>query len=189
MAADGDGDLEVSPQAVAAIQKGLRAAISELRESGDAAGAEMGAGFENLSMTAMETGHSGLSKDFEDFCEGWEWGVRSLILDASALAANLGIAAGTVWEEDHYLQGAFKVGANSLYGNPHAAEDEIEEKSWGDIFRADVYKPDLSPQSFLKSNEDIGKTWSDTKDTVTSTGKIGSIKDLLEQAERYGENR
>lgn len=38
----GDGDLEVSPAAVAGIQKGLRGAIAELRESSDAAGASQG---------------------------------------------------------------------------------------------------------------------------------------------------
>ncbi|MET9962711.1 hypothetical protein ABZ128_27195 [Streptomyces sp. NPDC006326] len=179
----GDGDLEVSPQAVAAIKKGLRAAISELRESSDAAGASQGEGFGDLAMTGMEAGHMGLAKDFEDFCERWEWGVRSLVQNASTLAANLGIAAGTMWEEDQYVQGAFKVAANAAYGNPHASEDEIEQKSWGDIFRADVYKPDYSAESFRKSGEDIEKTWSDTKDTVTSTGRIGSLKDLLDQAD------
>ncbi|MER6780929.1 MULTISPECIES: hypothetical protein [unclassified Streptomyces] len=182
----GDGDLEVSPAAVASIQVGLRAAIAELRESGDAAGASQGAGFENLSMTGMETGHAGLATDFEDFCERWEWGVRALIQDASTLAANLGIAAGTMWEEDQYIQGAFKVAANAAYGNPHASEDEIEQKSWGDIFSADVYKPDYSAESFEKGAQDIKQTWSDTKDTVTSTGKIGSLKDLLDQAQGNG---
>ncbi|GAA3097885.1 hypothetical protein GCM10020254_49080 [Streptomyces goshikiensis] len=146
----GDEDLEVSPTAVAAVQKGLRGAISELRESSDAAGASQGAGFSDLAMTGMETGHPGLATDFEDFCERWEWGVRSMIQDASALARNLGIAAGTVWEEEQYIHGTFKVAANAAYGNPHATEDEIEQKSWGDIFRADVYKPDYSTESFQK---------------------------------------
>jgi hypothetical protein len=178
----GNGDLEVSPQAVAAIQSGLRAAIAELRESGDAAGASQGAGFENLAMTGMETGHAGLAKDFEDFCERWEWGVRALIQDASSLAGNLGIAAGTMWEEDQYVQGSFKVALNAAWGNPHASEDEIEKKAWGDIVTADLYKPDYSAKSFDQSAKDIGQTWSDTKDTVTSTGRIGSLKDLLDQA-------
>ncbi|MFI1283053.1 hypothetical protein ACH4U5_20245, partial [Streptomyces sp. NPDC020858] len=74
----GDADLEVSPAAVKNIQDGLRKAIAELRESGDAAGASMGAGFSDLSMTGMEAGHAGLAADFESFCERWEWGVRSL---------------------------------------------------------------------------------------------------------------
>ncbi|MEU4730297.1 hypothetical protein [Streptomyces sp. NPDC023588] len=178
----GDGDLEVSPAAVKNIQDGLRKAIAELRESGDAAGASMGAGFSDLSMTGMEAGHMGLATDFEDFCERWEWGVRSLVQNASRLAGNLGIAAGTVWEEDQYMQGSFKVIANAAYGNPHASEDEIEQKSWDDIWRPDVYKPDYSAESFEKSREDIKKTWSDTGDKLTSTGKIGSLKDLLDQA-------
>ncbi|MGW7440202.1 hypothetical protein [Streptomyces sp. NPDC054849] len=182
----GDGDLEVAPSAVAAIQSGLRAAIAELREAGDAAGASQGAGFSELSMTGMETGHARLATNFEDFCERWEWGVRALIQDASTLAGNLGIAAGTVWEEDQYIQGSFKVAANAAWGNPHASEDDIEGKAWGDIFRADVYKPDFSTGSFDKSREDIAKTWSDTKDTVTSTGRVQSLKDLLDQADGNG---
>ncbi|MFB7787342.1 hypothetical protein ACFC1D_32110 [Streptomyces vinaceus] len=182
----GDGDLEVSPAAVKNIRDGLRAAISELRESSDAAGASQGAGFGDLSMTGMEAGHGGLATDFEDFCERWEWGVRALVQDASTLAGNLGIAAGTVWEEEQYIHGAFKVAVNAGYGNPHATEDEIEQKSWGDIFSADVYKPEYSQESFEKGAEDIKKTWSDTKDTVTSTGKIGSLKDLLEQTKGNG---
>ncbi|WP_037862624.1 MULTISPECIES: hypothetical protein [unclassified Streptomyces] len=179
----GEGDLEVSPAAVAGIQKGLRGAIAELRESSDAAGASQGAGFSDLAMTGMEAGHMGLATDFEDFCELWEWGVRSLVQNAGTLARSLGIAAGTVWEEDQYLQGAFKVAANAAYGNPHASEDEIEQKGWGDIFRADVYKPDYSAESFEKSAQDIKQTWSDTGDKLTSSGKIGSLKDLLDQAD------
>lgn len=179
----GDPDLELSPAAVAGIQKGLRAAFAELRESSDAAGASQGAGFSDLSMTGMETGHMGLATDYEDFCERWEWGVRSLMQNASILARSLGIAAGSVWEEDQYIQGAFKVVANAAYGNPHASEDEIEQKAWGDIFRADVYKPDYSAESFEKSGEDIKQTWSDTGDKLTSTGKIGSLKDLLDQVD------
>ncbi|WP_405942992.1 hypothetical protein [Streptomyces sp. NBC_00207] len=182
----GDGDLEVSPAAVKNFQDGLRKAIAELRESGDAAGASQGAGFSDLSMTGMEAGHMGLSADFEDFCERWEWGVRSLVQNASTLAGNLGIAAGTVWEEEQYLQGAFKVVANAAYGNPHASEDEIEKKSWDDIWRADVYKPDYSDASFEKSDADIKQTWSDTGDKLTSSGYVGSIKDLLDQADGDG---
>ncbi|MFD6886340.1 hypothetical protein [Streptomyces sp. NPDC059957] len=185
----GNGDLEVSPAAVKNIQDGLRAAIGELRESGDAAGASMGAGFENLAMTGMETGHAGVATDFEDFCERWEWGVRSLVQNASTLAQSLGIAAGTVWEEEQYLHGTFRVVANAAYGNPHADEDEIEKKPWGEIFSADVYKPDYSPESFQKSAEEMKQTWSDTGDTLTSSGKIGSLKDLLEQAKRDGGGR
>ncbi|MFJ6940558.1 hypothetical protein [Streptomyces sp. NPDC101132] len=179
----GDKDLALDPVAVKNITEGLRGAVAELREVGTAGGASMGAGFESLSMTGMEAGHAGLAGDFEAFCERWEWGVRGLVQDASVLAANLGIAAGALWEEDQYLQGAFKVGANSLYGNPHANEDDIEKKEWGDIFSGDVYKPDYSPGSFQKAGEEIKQTWSDTGEKLKTTGRIGSLNDLIQQTD------
>ncbi|MFI8516857.1 hypothetical protein ACIGEZ_03330 [Streptomyces sp. NPDC085481] len=180
-------DLEISPEVVQRVQNGLRAAVGELRESGaDTGGASMGAGFSELSMTGMEAGHMGLAGDFEDFCERWEWGVRALIQDASTIAQALGIAAGTVWEEDQYIQGALKVGANSLYGNPHADEDEIENKEWGDIFRGDVYKPDYSLESFEKGARDMGQTWKDTGEQLKNNGRIGSLRDLVDRADGEG---
>ncbi|MEV8534015.1 hypothetical protein [Streptomyces sp. NPDC051211] len=183
----GDDELLISPQAVKSIQDGLRAAIAELREAGaEQGGASMGAGFSDLAMTGMEAGHPGLATDFEDFCERWEWGVRALVQDASGLAARLGIAAGTLWEEDQYRHGAMKVLVNSLYGNPHASEDDIEKKPWGEFARPpwEVYRPDYSGESFDKAWDDMGKTWEDAGDKLTSSGKIGSINDLIEQMDR-----
>ncbi|MEV6654245.1 hypothetical protein [Streptomyces sp. NPDC051219] len=176
----GDKDLEVDPAAISKIREGLRGAVAELRGIGTAGGASMGAGFGELSLTGMEAGHPGLAVDFEDFCERWEWGVRGLIQDAGVLAAQTGIAAGALWEEDQYIQGALKVGANSLYGNPHASEDDIEKKQWGDIFSADVYKPDYSAESFQKANQDIQQTWQTTGEKIQNEGGIGSLKDLAE---------
>ncbi|MGW2558203.1 hypothetical protein ACWCXB_02950 [Streptomyces sp. NPDC001514] len=173
----GNKDLEVDPAAIKKITEGLRGAVAELREIGTAGGASMGAGFAELSLTGMESGHAGLAGDFEDFCERWEWGVRALIQDASDLAAQTGIAAGALWEEDQYLQGALKVGANSLYGNPHANEDDIEKKAWGDIFSADVYKPDYSMESALKANQQIDQTWQDTGDKLKNEGAVGFLND------------
>ncbi|MER5929827.1 hypothetical protein [Streptomyces sp. NPDC002054] len=181
----GDGELEISAQAVKGIQDGLRSAIAELRESGaDAGGASLGAGFSDLAMTGMETGHPGLATDFEDFCERWEWGVRALVQDASGLASRLGIAAGTLWEEDQYQHGALKVFVNSLYGNPYADEDEIEKKPWGEFIRPpwEVYKPDWSRESFGKAFDEMGNTWEDTGEKLTDSGRVGSLKDLLDQA-------
>ncbi|MFJ8665142.1 hypothetical protein [Streptomyces sp. NPDC093600] len=179
-------DLAMDAGAVKNITEGLRGAVAELREIGSAGGASMGAGFESLSMTGMEAGHADVAGHFEDFCERWEWGVRALVQNASSLAAGLGIAAGTLWEEDQYLQGAFKVGANSLYGNPHANEDDIEQKAWGDIFSADVYKPDYSPESFVKAQQNIDATWQATGENLKNNGAIGSLNDLVEQASGDG---
>ncbi|MFE7775780.1 hypothetical protein ACFU5O_18135 [Streptomyces sp. NPDC057445] len=176
----GNKDLEVDPAAIKKITEGLRGAVAELREIGTAGGAAMGAGFGELSLTGMESGHPGLAGDFEDFCERWEWGVRALIQDAGDLATRTGIAAGALWEEDQYLQGAWKVGANSLYGNPHASEDDIEKKAWGDVFSADVYEPDYSAESVLNASQDMQQTWETTGDKLENEGVAGSLQELAE---------
>src|SRR4051794_26650204 len=96
----GSEDLRIDADSVRQITQGLRDAVAELRDAGNGTGSVMGKGFSELAMTGMEAGHHGLSVDFEDCCERWEWGVRALIQDANTIAKELGLAAGLVWEED-----------------------------------------------------------------------------------------
>ncbi|MFF8987667.1 hypothetical protein ACF08E_30385, partial [Streptomyces globisporus] len=79
MSGTGAEDLNISPVSVQQITTGLREAVAELREIGTGTGAVLGKGLSDLAMTGMEAGHHGLSVDFEDFCERWEWGVRALV--------------------------------------------------------------------------------------------------------------
>lgn len=146
----GDGaDLQFDRASVAKFTQGVGATIDELGDLGGATGSVMGKGFSELSMTGMEAGHHGLSVDFEDFCERWEWGVRALVSDASAIANRLGLAAGTQWEHDQYVEGTLKVGVNSVMGgNPHATEEEITQQDWGDVFTPDSLNPDWSAESW-----------------------------------------
>ena len=73
----GDGpDLRLDKASVAKFTQGVGATIDQLGELGGATGSVMGKGFSGLAMTGMEAGHHGLSVDFEDFCERWEWGPR-----------------------------------------------------------------------------------------------------------------
>jgi hypothetical protein len=171
-------DLGIDPKSLKQITDGLRGAIGELREVASDTEAIMGAGFQSLSMTGMEAGHKGLADDFEDFCERWEWGVRALVQDASALADRVGLSAGTMWEEEQYIHGTLKVAANSLIGNPHLSEDEVEKMSWGQV--ADVtetYRPDWSGDSFRQAGEDIEQTWKDTGREVLTSGRGGWMTD------------
>lgn len=171
----GDGaDLNFDKASVAKFTKGVGATIDGLGDLGGATGSVMGKGFSALSMTGMEAGHHGLSVDFEDFCERWEWGVRALVNDASQIANRLGLAAGTQWEHDRYVEGALKVGVNSVMGgNPHASEEEIARQGWGDIFTPDYLNPDWSAESFEKAGQDITQTWKDTGRTVLTEGQGG----------------
>ncbi|MET8828025.1 hypothetical protein ABZX40_21520 [Streptomyces sp. NPDC004610] len=180
----GDGtDLNFDPASVAKFTQGVGATIDQLGDLGGATGSKMGKGFSALAMTGMEAGHHGLSVDFEDFCERWEWGVRALVSDASAIANRLGLAAGTQWEHDQYVQGALKVGVNSVMGgSPHATEEEITQQGWGDIVTPDYLDPNWSPESFEQAGQDIEQTWKDTGRTVLTEGQGGRQSEMLNDA-------
>ncbi|MFF5973173.1 hypothetical protein ACFY7C_16785 [Streptomyces sp. NPDC012769] len=179
----GDGaDLHLDKASVAKFTSGVGATIDALGDLGGATGSVMGKGFSELSMTGMEAGHHGLSVDFEDFCERWEWGVRALVRDASQLANRLGLAAGTQWEHDQYIAGTLKVGANSIMGgNPHASEEDIAKQDWGEIFTPDYLNPDWSAESFDKAGQDMAQTWKDTGRTVLTEGQGGQRSRILNE--------
>ncbi|MER5840372.1 MULTISPECIES: hypothetical protein [Streptomyces] len=185
----GDGtDLGFDKASVAKFTKGVGATIDGLGELGGATGSVMGKGFAQLSMTGMEAGHHGLSVDFEDFCERWEWGVRALVHDASQLASRLGLAAGTLWEHDQYVEGSLKVGVNALMGgNPHASEEEITRQDWGEVFTPDALNPDWSRESFERAGEDIEQTWKDTGRTLLTEGQGGRQSEWLNERLGVGE--
>lgn len=175
----GAEDLNVDPDAVRRITTGLSEAIGELGDIGDTTGSEMGKGFSHLAMTGMEAGHHGLSVDFEDYCERWEWGVRALVQDANTIASKLGLAAGLEWQEDQYLQTTFKVGLNSLIGDPAATEDELAKKSWGDVAKPGFLSPDYSAKSFEDAGDEAAQTWKDTGRSLLTEGSGGQRSDLL----------
>ncbi|MEU5400606.1 hypothetical protein ABZ348_15105 [Streptomyces sp. NPDC005963] len=172
-------DLKFDAESVRKVTEGLRAAVSELREVGTGTGSVLGKGFSGMSMTGMEAGHHGLSADFEDFCERWEWGVRALIQDANTLAAALGLAAGLVWEEDQYRKGTLKIVVNAGVGNPHASEDEIVKQKWGDLMTPDYLSPDYSKESFDRAREESAQVWKDTGRALVTEGNGGRQSRIL----------
>ncbi|WP_097873526.1 hypothetical protein [Streptomyces sp. ms184] len=179
MSTDGS-DLAFDQTSVVKFTRGVGATIDQLGELGGATGSVMGKGFSGLAMTGMEAGHRGLSVDFEDFCERWEWGVRALVSDASALADRLGLAAGTQWEHDQYVEGSFKVGVSAaMGGSPYASEEDISQQGWGDILTPDYLDPDWSAESFEKAGQDVEQTWKDTGRTVLTEGQGGREAERL----------
>lgn len=179
----GDGtDLNFDKASVAKFTKGVGATIDGLGDLGGATGSVMGKGFTQLSMTGMEVGHHGLSVDFEDFCERWEWGVRALVNDASQIANRLGLAAGTLWEHDQYVAGSLKVGVNALMGgNPHASEEEITQQDWGEVFTPDSLDPDWSAESFDRAGQEIEQNWKDTGRALLTEGQGGRQSEMLNE--------
>ncbi|MCX5087154.1 hypothetical protein ACFC18_21365 [Streptomyces sp. NPDC056121] len=182
MMGDGAKDLGVDHFTVQRLTQGIGDAIGELKEIGTSTGGVLGKGFSEMAMTGMEAGHHGLSVDFEDFCERWEWGVRALIQDANTIAAKLGLAAGVLWEEDRYVESALKYGVNSLAGgSPYASEEDIAKQDWGDVFTPDALNPDWSAESWDRAGDEMGQTWKDTGRALVTEGQGG------EQSRRLNE--
>ncbi|MGP3978920.1 hypothetical protein ACTWQF_33885 [Streptomyces sp. 8N114] len=178
----GDG-VKWNKESLNLIEKGLKGAIDELKQSGSSATSSLqGAGFAGLSLTGMEMGHPGLATDFEDFCEKWEWGVRALVQNANALAQKLGLSAGMAHEEDQYRAGTLKVALNSasFTGNPHATEEEVAKQGYGDILTPDA--PDWSGESWEKAGQDIKQDWQDTGRELTTKGRGGMYMDMAQDA-------
>ncbi|MFF3734298.1 hypothetical protein ACFYXM_29355 [Streptomyces sp. NPDC002476] len=162
MSEDG-ADLHVPPDALAAIAKGIDLAHSELKDLGMVGEASTGRGFSDLGLSGLELGHGGLASEFRTFCDRWEWGVRALTRKGNDFALGVGLSAGAFAEQEQYVKDSFKIGVNSLNGNPHLSEDEVKNMSWDTISRQSAYDdPDFSRESALKAYGDMEQTWRDT---------------------------
>lgn len=133
------------------IADGIDRALSELGKLGlvnDAGRSGTGRGFTDLEMDGMTIGDETVGAVFHSFCERWEWGVRALIDEGNAFAAAVGLAAGTMYQTDQTVKNSFKVGLNSLTGNPYASEQQIDQESWGQLAKPGWLHPDYSEKSF-----------------------------------------
>jgi hypothetical protein len=166
------GGKDLKTDGLALIAKGLTDALAELKDLGSIGEAGAGRGFNEIALSGLELGHEGLTGEFKSFCDRWEWGVRSLIVEGNDFALETGLAAGTYYETDQYVSGALKVGANSLVGDPHASEEDVEKMSWGQWadHTADAYThPDYSEKSFERAWENSKKGWTNNaRDFLTS---------------------
>ncbi|WP_314254532.1 hypothetical protein [Streptomyces sp. DSM 40907] len=86
--------------------------------------------------------------------------MASLFVVTSGLAERLGIGAGSVWEQDQYLKGTFKVLVNAGIGNPHASNDEVEKKSLEAVLSDHAFKRE-TPEQARQAREDFDRTWAD----------------------------
>ncbi|WP_237518735.1 hypothetical protein [Streptomyces sp. SID5910] len=154
------------------ITQGITLTLEELRELGMVGQAGAGRGFSDIALSGLEVGHEGLTSAFTSFCERWEWGVRALVAEGNDFAAGVGLAAGTLYETDQYVEGTLKIATNSLVGNPYATEEEITGKSWSQLGNdtVDAYlNPDYSRESFDQAWANSKQGWMDAgRDVMTS---------------------
>lgn len=125
--------------------------------------ASVGRGFSDLALSGLELGHGGLTSEFETFCNRWEWGVRALTLRGNGFAQGVGLSAGSFAEQEQYVKDSFKIGVNSLNGNPHASEDEVKGMSWDQVSTQSAFdNPDWSAESFSQAQKEVNQTWKNT---------------------------
>ncbi|MER5552789.1 hypothetical protein ABT001_14080 [Streptomyces sp. NPDC002793] len=165
-----EGGEDLKAQGLDLIAKGLTDALSELKELGMVGQAGMGRGFGEIELSGLELGEDGLTQEFKSFCERWEWGVRSLVQEGNGFAVRTGLSAGTYYENEQYIEGTFKVVANSAIGNPYASEDEVTQQGWGEIATSGAFGgADYSLESWERAGENIEQGWKDTgRDLLTS---------------------
>ncbi|MFF4096834.1 hypothetical protein ACFYYY_24105 [Streptomyces sp. NPDC001834] len=145
MSEDG-ADLHVPPEALAAIAKGIDLAHAELKDLGMVGEASAGRGFSDLGLSGLELGHGGLASEFRTFCDRWEWGVRALTQKGNNFALGVGLSAGAFAEQEQYVKDSFKIGVNSLNGNPHLSRwDTISGQTPRFLRRAETSRSARSP--------------------------------------------
>lgn len=156
-------DLAAPKAALASITDGINKTLGELKDIGMVGEGSLGRGFSGLALSDMELGHSGLTSEFKAFCDRWEWGVRGLVHEGNGFAHRVGLSAGVIYEQEHYVGDSFKVLVNSVNGNPNLSEEEVARKSWGDLATQTPFDgADYSVDSFKAAQKDINRSWDNT---------------------------
>ncbi|MBB5930349.1 hypothetical protein [Streptomyces echinatus] len=186
-----DSGKDLKTEGLGLIAKGLTDALGELKELGMVGEAGAGRGFSDIALSGLELGHEGLTGEFESFCERWEWGVRSLINEGNGFAEKTGLAAGTYYENDKYVEGTFKIVTNAAVGNPYASEEDVEKMGWKDIATSGPLGGDVdySKKSFEEAWANSKQAWKGAAHDVETSRTIGPVPgvSLGELREAVGE--
>lgn len=171
-------EYQVSPAALRQTAQGIQDTISHLQDLGIQGTADAGRGFSELSLRGMQVGHAGLQQAFEQFCDRWSWGVRTLVQDGNQIAQQLGLNAGAYYDAETYGSGVFKDAVSGMMGNPHLSDKQVETESWAQVAADnptnDLRHADYSTQSFATAARDITTTWqAETRDMIDTRLGLG----------------
>lgn len=165
----------VSPDLLHQTAQGINDTIGELKSVGMGEAADAGLGFTQLQLRGMQVGHQGLQQAFQQFCDRWSWGVQTLVQDGNHIAQQLHLSAGSYNDMEEYASGALKDVVSDMMGNPHLTDDQVEQKSWGQVAADNpvnqVTHPDFSAESWEKTSNDAGQTWNNEQRDVL--GQLG----------------
>ncbi|MGW1379291.1 hypothetical protein ACWD6P_34190 [Streptomyces sp. NPDC002446] len=174
----GDG-YQLEPEAFEQLTKGLKAATAELKELGFDVEAQLGRGFDKLSLDNMECGDDGLATALESFCDRWGWGVRTLMQDANEFSKKLGLTAGIYYEQEQYVSDALKQTVNAAMGDPSKSAEQLHKTSWGDI-AADNPFTQIKNADFDPTSQESTKSRQQVADTADKLAQdVESIPDRM----------
>lgn len=93
------------------VARGIDETISALKglgfdEEADIGRTQFGPALAGLELSELQAGARGIQQAFDDFCDRWSWGVRSLVRDGSQFAARLGLTAQVHDGTEDYLTGS-----------------------------------------------------------------------------------
>ncbi|MGK3937370.1 hypothetical protein ABK046_02940 [Streptomyces caeruleatus] len=164
---------QVDPEAMARITRGINQAMDELKNFGFDIEANLGRGFDDLSLTGLEAGDDALQQVFADFCDRWGWGVRSLMQDANEFAGRLGLSAGLYHEQEQYVSDTLKTVWTAGTGNPYLSPDEVKERSWSQTLKdnplSQAAHADYSAESFTAGQDEVRAAWSQAAEDVSTS--------------------
>jgi hypothetical protein len=154
----GGSGYHLEPEAFEQLTKGIQAATAELKELGFDMEAQLGRGFDKLSLDSVECGDDALAAVLDSFCDRWGWGVRGLMQNANEFSQKLGITAGFYYEQEQYASDALKQTANAAWGDPNLSAEELHKRSWGKVANplSQFDDADWDPNS-QKSRESYGE--------------------------------
>lgn len=182
----GDG-YGVDPGALAETARGINDTIAELKTLGIDESAEVGRGFSDISLRGMQLGHQGLQESFDQFCERWSWGVRTLVQDGNQIAVRLGLSAGLYHDMEDYAVSALKDLVVDAGGNPHADDKQVEKQSWSQIAHDNAASPDFGAASWDKAGQQITAQWkAEARDAAEGPDGMGKqAADLLGYGQQF----
>jgi hypothetical protein len=154
---------QVNPALLTEAANGINEAIDVLKDLGVEGTADAGRGFANLELTGEQLGHAGVQSAFNQFCDRWSWGVRTLVQDGNTIADELGLTAGAYYDAEQYASGLLKDAYADTLGDPNLTDDQVQSESWSTVLAdnpvSDVLHPDTSAASTAKAEADIAATW------------------------------
>lgn len=105
--------------------QGIDHTIGALKGLGFDEEAGFGRGFSALALSDRQAGAPGVQEAFDDFCDRWSRGVRSLVEDGHQFASRLGITAGVYASTEDYLTGVARAALGSLAAPGDAVSEPV----------------------------------------------------------------